>query len=71
VGVVTTPFKLTIQIRRETNTFFFTMAKEDSTSLGRTVVPSTYSEAMEYLEGTRRLEAGEEMRRLYRGGLDH
>jgi len=56
-------------LRRETNTFFFTMAKEDSQNIGRTVVPSTYAEAMHYLEGKRRLETGDEMRRLYLGGL--
>ncbi|EIW72760.1 hypothetical protein TREMEDRAFT_36912 [Tremella mesenterica DSM 1558] len=53
--------------RSETNTFFFTMAKEDKNPIGRTVVPSTYAEAMHYLEGTRRLEVGDEMRRLYLG----
>lgn len=57
------------QLRRETNTFFFTMAKEDHEPLGRTVVPSTYREAMHYLEGKRRLELGDEMRKLYRGGV--
>ncbi|ORY21849.1 HotDog domain-containing protein [Naematelia encephala] len=54
-------------LRRETNTFYFTMAKEDHEPLGRTVVPSTYAEAMSYLEGKRRLELGDEMRRLYQG----
>ncbi|WVR05715.1 hypothetical protein IAU60_002739 [Kwoniella sp. DSM 27419] len=54
--------------RRETNTFFFTMAKEDHDPLGRVVVPSTYTEAMHYLEGKRRLEMGDEMRRLYKAG---
>lgn len=54
-----------MQIRKETNTFFFTMAKEDGQPLGRTVVPETYSEAMHYLEGKRRLRIGDEMRRLY------
>ncbi|KAK6905490.1 hypothetical protein I203_106319 [Kwoniella mangroviensis CBS 8507] len=55
-------------VRRETNTFFFTMAKEDDKPIGRTVIPSTYSEAMHYLEGKRRLEVGDEMRRLYQAG---
>ncbi|KAK4684079.1 acyl-coenzyme A thioesterase 9, partial [Tremellales sp. Uapishka_1] len=55
-------------IRRETNTFSFTMAKEDHTALGKTVVPSTYVEAMHYLEGKRRLKRGDEMRRLYGAG---
>nr|XP_019049001.1 thioesterase [Kwoniella bestiolae CBS 10118]OCF27931.1 thioesterase [Kwoniella bestiolae CBS 10118] len=55
-------------VRRETNTFFFTMAKEDDKPIGRTVIPSTYAEAMHYLEGKRRLEVGDEMRRLYQVG---
>ncbi|WWC86043.1 uncharacterized protein L201_000914 [Kwoniella dendrophila CBS 6074] len=54
-------------VRRETNTFFFTMAKEDDQPIGRTVIPSTYQEAMQYLEGERRLHVGNEMRSLYRG----
>ncbi|WWD18067.1 hypothetical protein CI109_102514 [Kwoniella shandongensis] len=54
-------------VRRETNTFFFTMAKDDHEPLGKVVVPSTYTEAMHYLEGKRRLEVGDEMRRLYQG----
>lgn len=58
-----------MQLRRETNTFFFTMATEDNQPLGRTVIPSSYSEAMHYLEGKRRLEVGEEMRQLYQGGI--
>ncbi|ORX34204.1 HotDog domain-containing protein [Kockovaella imperatae] len=57
------------QVRRETNTFFFTMAVEDGKPIGRTVVPTTYSESMHYLEGKRRLELGDEMRRLYSGGI--
>lgn len=32
------------------------------------VVPTTYAEAMHYLEGKRRLAIGDEMRRLYQGG---
>ncbi|WVQ97115.1 hypothetical protein IAU59_004225 [Kwoniella sp. CBS 9459] len=55
-------------VRRETNTFYFTMAKEDQKPIGRVVVPSTYTEAMHYLEGKRRLEVGDEMRRLYQSG---
>jgi len=58
-----------LQLRRETNTFFFTMAMEDHFPIGRTVVPSTYAEAMSYLEGKRRLELGDEMRRLYQAGV--
>lgn len=53
--------------RRETNTFFFTMAKGGRQPLGRTVVPTTYSDAMSYLEGKRRVQIGDEMRRLYLG----
>ncbi|KAK8865753.1 hypothetical protein IAR55_000900 [Kwoniella newhampshirensis] len=54
-------------VRRETNTFFFTMAKDDHEPVGKVVVPRTYKEAMHYLEGSRRLELGNEMRRLYQG----
>ncbi|KAL1406182.1 hypothetical protein Q8F55_007870 [Vanrija albida] len=58
-------------LRRETNTFYFTMAKNDRKPIGRTVVPNTYKEAMEYLEGDRRLDIGEQVRKLYRaGGLE-
>lgn len=47
------------------------MAKNDRKPIGRTVVPNTYKEAMEYLEGDRRLDIGEQVRRLYRaGGLE-
>ncbi|KIR56087.1 thioesterase [Cryptococcus gattii Ru294] len=53
--------------RRETNTFFFTMAKGGRQPLGRTVVPTTYNDAMFYLEGKRRVQIGDEMRRLYLG----
>ncbi|WRT63950.1 uncharacterized protein IL334_000877 [Kwoniella shivajii] len=55
-------------VRRETNTFFFTMAKEDHEPIGRSVIPSTYVEAMHYLEGKRRIEVGDEMRSLYQAG---
>lgn len=41
------------------------MAMEDHDPIGKTVVPDTYAEAMDYLEGKRRLEVGNEMRRLY------
>ena len=57
------------QVRRETNTFFFTMAKEDHEPIGKMVIPQTYSESMHYLEGKRRLELGDEMRALYQGGV--
>ncbi|OWZ54994.1 thioesterase [Cryptococcus neoformans c45] len=53
--------------RRETNTFFFTMAKGGRQPLGRTVVPTTYNDAMSYLEGKRRVQVGDEMRKLYLG----
>ncbi|KAL7423785.1 hypothetical protein Q5752_001369 [Cryptotrichosporon argae] len=52
-------------VRRETNTFFFTLAPEDGRPIGRIVVPETYAEAMAYLEGQRRLGVGDEVRRLY------
>jgi acyl-coenzyme A thioesterase 9 len=42
------------------------MAKADNQPFERTVVPSTYAEAMHYLEGKRRMELGDEMRRLYK-----
>jgi acyl-coenzyme A thioesterase 9 len=58
-----------LQLREETNVFFFTMAKEDHEPLGKTVVPHTYLEAMHYLEGKRRLGLGDEMRSLYNGGI--
>jgi len=45
------------------------MAMENHFPIGRTVVPSTYAEAMSYLEGKRRLELGDEMRRLYQAGV--
>ena len=62
---------LTQQSRRETNIFFFTMATEDGEPLGKTVVPASYSEAMHYLEGKRRIEVGDEMRALYKGVYSH
>ncbi|BEJ10381.1 hypothetical protein CcaverHIS641_0704160 [Cutaneotrichosporon cavernicola] len=51
--------------RQETNTFYFTMKKPRGKVIGRTVVPSTYYETMQYLEGSRRLEVGDEVRKLY------
>jgi acyl-coenzyme A thioesterase 9 len=51
--------------RKETNTFSFTLEKHDDQPLGRTVVPQSYLDAMNWLEGKRRLEAGASMRRLY------
>lgn len=57
------------QIRRETNTFFFTCAAEDNEPIGKMVIPQTYSESMHYLEGKRRLEVGQEMRKLYQGTM--
>ena len=33
----------------------------------RQVLPQTYKEAMEFIEGKRRVEIGAEMRRLYQG----
>jgi acyl-coenzyme A thioesterase 9 len=46
------------------------MAMEDHQPIGRTVVPETYSEAMAYLEGKRRLAIGDEMRRLYQAAIE-
>lgn len=51
--------------RKETNTFSFTLAKHDKTPLGRTVVPESYLDAMNWLEGKRRLDVGGSMRQLY------
>ncbi|KAJ1036119.1 hypothetical protein NDA18_000262 [Ustilago nuda] len=50
--------------RKKCNTFHF------SFDLGKTdcqVLPQTYKEAMEFIEGRRRVEIGAEMRRLYSG----
>jgi acyl-coenzyme A thioesterase 9 len=47
------------------------MAMEDHEPIGRTVVPETYSEAMAYLEGKRRLAMGDAMRQMYEGGDAH
>lgn len=41
------------------------MKKEDHKPIGRTVVPESYEETMQYLEGQRRLAIGDEVRRLY------
>lgn len=60
---------LTNQNRRETNTFYFTMAKEDGKPFGKVVIPETYHETMYFLEGERRLAVGSEMRRLYAASL--
>ena len=38
------------------------MKKPDRKPIGRAVVPSTYYETMQYLEGSRRLEVGDEVR---------
>lgn len=43
------------------------MAKGGRQPLGRTVVPTTYNDAMFYLEGKRRVQVGDEMRKLYLG----
>jgi acyl-coenzyme A thioesterase 9 len=45
------------------------MAKEDHEPFGKMVIPQTYSETMHYLEGKRRLEVGDEMRKLYQGTI--
>lgn len=55
--------------RNETNTFYFTMVKDNMEPLKKIVVPKTYEEAMQYLEGERRIDVGDEVRRLYRVGV--
>lgn len=50
--------------------FFFGQQFHFSFDLGETdrqVLPQTYKEAMEFIEGKRRVEIGAEMRRLYQG----
>lgn len=55
--------------RNETNTFYFTMVKDNMENLKKIVVPDTYIEAMQFLEGERRIEVGDEVRRLYQAGV--
>ncbi|KAB5591265.1 Acyl-coenzyme A thioesterase 9 [Ceratobasidium theobromae] len=47
-----------------TNTFRFTWVREDGPPLRRIVVPRTYVEAMQWLEGKRALDTGAEIRAL-------
>ncbi|KAF8464814.1 HotDog domain-containing protein [Gautieria morchelliformis] len=47
-----------------TNDFRFTWCDDHGPALGRTVVPKTYQEAMEWIEAKRALEAGDEIRKL-------
>ncbi|CAE7227659.1 unnamed protein product [Rhizoctonia solani] len=47
-----------------TNTFRFTWVREDGPPLQRLVVPRTYSDAMQWLEGKRALDTGAEIRAL-------
>lgn len=49
-----------------TNNFYFTWCREDGEDLKRTVVPKTYQEAMQWLEGKRAVELGAEIRGLRR-----
>lgn len=48
--------------RKRSNTFHFSF---DLGQTDRQVLPQTYKEAMEFIEGKRRVEIGAEMRRLY------
>ncbi|SNX88049.1 related to acyl-coa thioester hydrolase [Melanopsichium pennsylvanicum] len=48
--------------RKTSNTFHFSF---DLGTTDRQVLPQTYKEAMEFIEGKRRVEIGAEMRRLY------
>ncbi|KAF8598813.1 Thioesterase/thiol ester dehydrase-isomerase, partial [Ceratobasidium sp. AG-I] len=47
-----------------TNTFRFTWVREEGPPLRRMVVPRTYAEAMQWLEGKRALDTGAEIRAL-------
>jgi acyl-coenzyme A thioesterase 9 len=49
-------------IRTRSNTFHFSF---DTAHARRGVRPESYGEAMEYLEGARRVAVGQEMRALY------
>ncbi|SPO31810.1 related to acyl-coa thioester hydrolase [Ustilago trichophora] len=53
--------------RKKSNTFHFSF---DLGETDRQVLPQTYKEAMEFIEGKRRVEIGREMRRLYQGEPD-
>jgi acyl-coenzyme A thioesterase 9 len=53
------------QTRKTTNDFYFSFAAEDA-ELHKTVIPQTYQEAMQFLEGGRRLEVAAAIRRLYK-----
>lgn len=55
-----------MQVRRTTNVFYFSFASRNQEPLGKMIVPKTYQEAMAYIEGSRRLEAGGALRRLYK-----
>ncbi|KAI0370883.1 Thioesterase/thiol ester dehydrase-isomerase [Pilatotrama ljubarskyi] len=49
---------------QRTNDFRFTWCRESGPPLSRMVVPKTYGEAMQWLEGRRALEMGSEIRKL-------
>ncbi|KAI0656279.1 Thioesterase/thiol ester dehydrase-isomerase [Cubamyces menziesii] len=51
---------------QRTNDFRFTWGRENGPPLKRMVVPKTYGEAMQWLEGRRALEMGSEIRKLRR-----
>ncbi len=54
------------QTRLTTNDFYVSFAAEEGTELRKTVIPQTYQEAMQFLEGGRRLEVAAALRRLYK-----
>ncbi|KAH9922303.1 Thioesterase/thiol ester dehydrase-isomerase [Epithele typhae] len=49
---------------QRTNDFRFTWCRESGPALNRIVVPKTYGEAMQWIEGRRALEMGSEIRKL-------
>ncbi|KAI0776841.1 Thioesterase/thiol ester dehydrase-isomerase [Trametes elegans] len=53
---------------QRTNDFRFTWCRENGEPLKRMVVPKTYGEAMQWLEGKRALEMGSEIRKLRKRG---
>ncbi|KAG8907143.1 hypothetical protein FRB99_005251 [Tulasnella sp. 403] len=54
---------------RTTNDFYFTWCREEGQPLDRVVVPRTYQEAMQWLEGKRALDIGAEIRGLRRANM--
>lgn len=60
VHQLTSPVSFTARLQQFH--FSFDLGETD-----RQVLPQTYKEAMEFIEGKRRVEIGAEMRRLYQG----